>query len=85
LDALTVSYLGFYGYFTVKMEALRSIETSGTINHAKLRTEDLALQQLYYGGVRCNYHYFDSEYSLPFINFFQNMAWSVFIYNKPPL
>jgi hypothetical protein len=45
-----VPYLGFDGYFTVKMEALRSTETSVIINYTKLRTEDLTLQELYYDG-----------------------------------
>jgi hypothetical protein len=66
------------------MEAQRSTEASVTINHAKLRREDLTLQEMYYDGIKSNYHYCDSGYNLPFINFFQNMAWFhinfVFIY-----
>ena len=59
------------------METLRSIEMSVmsvTINK-KLCTEDSTLQELYYDGARCNCHYFDSKYNLPFINFNQNMYW----------
>jgi len=74
------------------METLRSTEmsvTSATINNAKLRTEDSTLQKLYYDGARCNCRYFDSEYNLPFINFFQDMYWFriniLCIYCKPPL
>jgi len=50
LDTLTLPYLGFYGYFTVKMEALQFAETSVIIKHTKMRTEDLTLQELYYDG-----------------------------------
>jgi hypothetical protein len=48
-------------------------------NQVKMRTEDFIQQELYYDGVRCNYHYCYSEYNLPFINLFQNMGWFVFI------
>jgi hypothetical protein len=72
------------------MVALCSTEAAVTINHAKLRTEDLTMQELYYVGVKYIYHYCDSEYNFPFISFFfQNMPWFhinlVFIYLKPPL
>jgi hypothetical protein len=71
---VTVPYLGFYGCLTAKMGALRSAETSVSINHVKPLSEDSNLQELYYDGVKCNYHYFDSEYNLLFINFVQNVT-----------
>jgi hypothetical protein len=58
----------------MKMEAPRSAETSVPTNHAKPLTEDSTLQEMHYDGVKCNYHYFDSEYNLPFINFFSKVT-----------